>query len=113
MWRENIQHWFTKFTANRKEGISVIIDQVDQGAPYVWIIVKEVTSHKDLSDEKPKEKQKAGKSPHADSQEEKLLGSTAFWSVQRKAEKNKGKSKEMPTFSLDLCSWIFSDSDQS
>ena len=70
-------------------------------------------SHKDLSDEKPKEKQKAGKSPHADSQEEKLLESTAFWSVQRKAEKNKRKSKEMPTFSLDLCSWIFSDSDQS
>ena len=113
MWRDNIQHLFTKFAANRKEEISVIIDQVDHGAPYVWIIVKDVTSHKDLSDEKPKEKQKAGKSPHADSQEEKLLGSTAFWSVQRKAEKNKRKWKEMPTFSLDLCSWIFSDSDQS
>ena len=56
----------------------MIIDQVDQGAPYVWMIVKEVTSHKDLSDEKPKEKHKAGKAPHADSQEEKLLGSTAF-----------------------------------
>ena len=25
----------------------MIIDQVDQGAPYVWIIVKDVTSHKD------------------------------------------------------------------
>ena len=56
----------------------MIIDQVDQGAPYVWIIVKDVTSHKDLSDEKPKEKHKAGKAPHADSQEEKILGSTAF-----------------------------------